>query len=77
MVSLRRWASNWCLTDHFCLLHVPAEMVLVVTLAWRQGYTPFPVRQTVYKSLDRLVNITFMKARPNVKNHLILSCAVQ
>ena len=72
VVSLRRWASNWCLTDNFSLLHLPAEMVWVDTLGWRQGYTLFPVRRTANASLDGLVNITFMKARSNFKNHLIL-----
>ena len=37
VVSLRQWASSWCLTNHFCLLRVFAGMVWVVTLAWRQG----------------------------------------
>ena len=77
MVSLRRWASNWCLVDNFCFLHLPAEIVWVDTLALRQGHTLFPARRTANASLDGLVNITFMKARSNFKNHLILSCGIQ
>ena len=64
-------------TDNFRLLDLPAEMVWVDTLAWRQGYTLFPVRRTANAFLDGLINITFMKARSNVKNHLILSCGIQ
>ena len=65
------------LDGSFLLASFPAEMVRVVTLAWRQRYAPFPARQTVNASLDHLVNITFMKTRSNFKNYLILSCSIQ